>query len=84
MPEIILPNRFTEAEKAVALDYLESIGPGQDWPQFIRAFNRLREALVVIPERGQRTFASVYTHIVDARLMDPFVNALYQLDGGNQ
>jgi len=80
MPGITLPKGFTGAEKAVALDYLETIGPGQNWSKVIRTFNRLREALVMIPGRGQRTFASIYTHLIDARLINPFIEALYQLD----
>jgi hypothetical protein len=80
MPEIILPKGFTKAEKAVILDYLENVGPGQNWPKIIRTFNRLREGLVAVPGQGRRTFASVYTHLIDAHLMDPFIEALYQLD----
>jgi hypothetical protein len=74
--EITLPKGFTETDKATALDYLETIGPALDWPRLVRTFNRLREALVPIPGQGRRTFASVYTHLIDARLMGPFIEAL--------
>jgi hypothetical protein len=46
----------------------------------VRAFNRLREAIVVIPGQGRRTFASLYTHLVDKHLTDPFITALSSLD----
>jgi hypothetical protein len=81
MPEIILPPGFTETEQAMALRYLEDVaGPGQDWPGLVRTFNRLREAIFVIPGKGRRTFASLYTHLIDSRLTDPFITALYNLD----
>jgi hypothetical protein len=81
MPEIILPTGFTETEQALVLRYLEDIaGPGQDWPGLVRTFNRLRKAIVVIPGKGRRTFASLYTHLIDSRLTEPFITALYRLD----
>lgn len=81
MPEIILPTDFTETERALVLRYLEDVaGPGQDWPGLMRAFNRLREAIVLVPGKGRRTFASLYTHLIDSYLTDPFVTALYSLD----
>ena len=81
MPEIIFPTGFTETEQIIVLRYLESVtGPGQDWAEIVRAFNHLREAIVVIPGKGQRTFASVYNHLVDSYLTDPFITALYDLD----
>jgi len=81
MPEIILPTGFTETELAIALHYLEDVaGPGQNWPGIVRTFNRLRKAIVVIPGRGRRTFASLYTHLIDNHLTDPFITALYNLD----
>ncbi|MCP4539504.1 MAG: hypothetical protein GY832_20400, partial [Chloroflexi bacterium] len=46
-------------------------------PKLVRAFNHLREAIVVIPTKGRRTFASVYNHLVDSYLTDPFITALY-------
>ncbi len=78
--KITLPKGFTETDKVVALDYLETIGVALDWPRLVRVFNRLREALVTIPGQGRRTFASVYTHLIDARLMGPFIEALYQTE----
>ncbi len=80
MPEIIFPRDFTEAERVFALDYLENIGATADWPRLIRTFNRLREAVVVVPGQSRRTFASIYTHLIDAHLMPPFVEALYKLN----
>ena len=85
MPKIILPPGFTITEQRVVLRYLEDVaGPGQDWPRLVRAFNRLREAIVVIPGRGRRTFASLYTRLIDSRLTDPFITALYSLDNLEQ
>lgn len=81
MPEIILPTGFTETEQALVLRYLEDVaGPGQDWPGLVRTFNRLREAIILVPGRGRRTFASLYTHLIDSRLTDPFITALYSLN----
>gem|GEM_PF-6757765 len=80
MPKITLPKGFSEVEKTIVLDYLETIGVGQDWARLVRTFNRLREAMVMIPGRGQRTFASIYTHLIDTHLMGPFIETLYQVD----
>jgi hypothetical protein len=81
MPEIIPPTDFTETEKALVLCYLEDVTrPGQDWPGLVRTFNRLREAIVLVSGKGRRTFASLYTHLIDSHLTDPFVTALYSLD----
>lgn len=81
MPEIILPAGFTETERALVLRYLEDVaGPGQDWPGLVRTFNRLREAIVFVPGKGHRTFASLYTHLIDSHLTGPFITALYKLD----
>jgi len=81
MPEIILPPGFTETEQAMVLRYLEDVAkPGQDWPGLVRTFACLREAIVAIPGKGRRTFASLYTHLIDSRLTDPFITALYGLD----
>jgi len=85
MPEIILPPGFTETEQVIALHYLEDVTrPGQDWPGLVRTFNRLREAIVVIPGKGRRTFASLYAHLIDSHLTDPFITALYSLDNVEQ
>jgi len=85
MPEIILPTGFTEIERAMVLRYLEDVaGPGQDWLGLVRTFNRLRAAVVVIPGKGRRTFASLYTRLIDSHLTDPFIAALYSLDDVEQ
>ena len=81
MSEIVLPPGFTAAEQAIALRYLEDmVGLGQDWPRLVRVFNHLRAAIVVIPGQGRRTFASLYTRLIDSYLTDPFITALHGLD----
>lgn len=85
MPEITLPTGFTETERAMVLRYLEDVaGPEQDWPGLVRTFNRLREAIVMVPGKARRTFASLYAHLIDGRLTDPFITALYRLDDVEQ
>jgi len=85
MTKVILSTVLTEGEQALVLRYLEDVaGPGQNWPALVRIFNRLREAIVVIPGKGTRTFASLYAHLIDSRLTDPFVTALYRLDDVEQ
>ena len=40
-------------------------------PTLVRAFNRLRKATLVIPNRGRRTFASLYANLIDRHLTFP-------------
>ena len=80
MLKIILPVEFTKAEQVEVLRWREDVrGARLDWPTLVRAFNRLRKAILVIPNRGRRTFAGLYANLIDRHLTDPFIHALYGL-----
>jgi hypothetical protein len=85
MLKIILPAGFTKAEQAEVLRWLDDVtGARLDWPTLVKAFNRLRQAILIIPNRGRRTFASLYANLIDRHLTDPFINALYGLTNVQQ
>lgn len=80
MLEVILPAGFTEAQQVEVLRWLDDVtGVRLDWRTLVQAFNRLRQAILIIPNRGRRTFASLYANLIDRHLTDPFINALYGL-----